>query len=79
VLAAEWGTGQVLWSLFWFYILLLFLMMVFAIFGDIMRSADLSGIAKALWAIFIIVVPFFGIFIYLIVRGGTMHERPRAA
>src|SRR6202035_5239547 len=39
------------------------------------RSHDMGGWAKALWVIFIIVLPFLGVFVYLIARGGKMHER----
>jgi type VI protein secretion system component VasK len=54
--------------LIWFWLLVI-------IFGDIFRSHDLGGAAKALWVIFVIVLPFLGIFVYLIARGGKMHER----
>jgi len=50
-------------------------MLIFSLFGDIMRSHDLSGWGKALWSIGIIFFPFIGIFAYLIVRGGDMAER----
>jgi hypothetical protein len=43
--------------------------------SDIFRSHDLGGGAKALWVIFVIILPFLGIFVYLIARGGKMHER----
>ena len=52
----------------WFWLLVI-------IFGDIFRSRDMGGGAKALWVIFVIVLPFLGIFVYLIARGGKMHER----
>ncbi len=52
----------------WFWLLIV-------IFGDIFRSQDMGGGAKALWVIFVIILPFIGIFTYLIVRGGKMHER----
>jgi membrane protease subunit (stomatin/prohibitin family) len=42
---------------------------------DIFRSHDLSGGVKALWVIFVIILPFLGVFVYLIARGGKMHER----
>ena len=74
-IAADFGTGEVLWSFLWFFIFFIFILLLFQIFGDIMRSDDLSGWAKAIWVIAIIVVPFLGIFLYLIVRGGSMHER----
>ena len=45
------------------------------VFFDIFRSHDISGWAKALWVIFIIVLPFLGVFVYLVARGGKMQER----
>jgi hypothetical protein len=45
------------------------------VFMDIFRSHDIGGFAKALWVIFIIILPFLGVFVYLIARGGKMHER----
>jgi membrane protease subunit (stomatin/prohibitin family) len=48
------------------------------VFFDIFRSRDLGGGAKALWCIFIIILPFLGVFVYLIARGGKMHERQAA-
>ena len=45
------------------------------VFMDIFRSHDMGGVAKALWVIFIIILPFLGVFVYLIARGGKMHER----
>jgi Phospholipase_D-nuclease N-terminal len=79
LLAAEWGSGQVLWSLLWFFLFFVWIMLIFTIFGDIIRSQDMGGWAKAIWSIFIIFLPFLGIFIYLIARGGGMGERQVAA
>jgi hypothetical protein len=79
LLAAEFGSGQVLWSMLWFFLFFMWIMLIFMIFGDIIRSHDMGGWAKAAWSIFIIIVPFFGIFIYLIVRGGSMSERQAEA
>jgi hypothetical protein len=74
-LAAEFGTGQVFWSFLWFFLFFIWIMLIFSLFGDIMRSHDLSGWGKAIWSIFIIFLPFIGIFAYLIVRGGGMADR----
>lgn len=72
-LADLFGTMLGLFVFFiWFWLLIV-------IFGDIFRSQDMGGGAKALWVIFVIVLPFLGILIYLIARGGTMHERAEAA
>ena len=74
-LAAEFGTGQVLWSILWFFLIFLWIWLVITVFVDIMRSDDLSGGAKALWALVIIFLPYLGIFIYLISRGDKMADR----
>ena len=73
--AAEFGTGQVLWSILWLFLFVVWLWLIITLFSDIMRSDDLGGWGKALWALFIIFLPFIGIFAYLIVRGGGMGER----
>jgi ABC-type Fe3+ transport system permease subunit len=44
------------------------------VFGDIFRSKDLSGWGKALWTIFVIVLPYLGVFVYLIAWGRRMQE-----
>ncbi len=62
-------------TMMWFFLWILWLFLLFWIIFDIFRSRDLSGWAKALWLIFIIVLPFLGVLVYLIVRGSSMHER----
>ena len=75
LLAAEWGTGQVLWSILWFFLFVMWLMLVFNVFADIMRAQSMSGWAKALWTTGIIFLPFLGVFLYLIVNGDDMNRR----
>ena len=74
MLLAEFGTGQVFWSMLWFFLFFIWIWMLIVVFGDIFRSPDLSGWGKALWSIFIIVVPYLGVFVYLIARGHKMQE-----
>ena len=74
LLAAEFGTGQVLWSILWFFLFFMWIWLVITVFADIIRS-DMSGWGKALWAIGIIFLPFLGVFLYLIVNGGDMGAR----
>jgi hypothetical protein len=71
---AEFGTGQVFWSMVWFFLFFIWIWLLIVIFGDIFRSRDLSGWGKALWSIFIIVLPYLGVFVYLIARGHKMQE-----
>lgn len=74
MLAAEWGTGQVLWSIVWFTLFFIWIWMLIAVFADIFRSHDLGGVAKFLWIAFVIVTPYLGVFVYLIARGHKMGQ-----
>ena len=79
MLAAEFGTGQVFWSMLWFFLFFIWIWLLIVIFGDIFRSDDLSGWGKALWSIFIIFLPYLGVFVYLIARGHKMQEHSMKA
>jgi hypothetical protein len=74
VLADEFGTGQVFWSILWFFLFFIWLWLLITVFTDIFRSHDLGGWAKALWTIFVVFIPYLGVFVYLIARGHKMHE-----
>jgi len=63
------------WSMLVLFIWIAWIWLVVSIFVDIFRSDDLGGWSKALWSIFVLLVPFLGVFIYLIVRGGSMQQR----
>ena len=69
----------VFWTMLWFFAFFILIWLLIIVFSDIFRSHDMGGFAKALWCIFIIVLPFLGILIYLIARGGSMHERQAKA
>ena len=73
-LIAEFGTGQVLWSMIWFFLFFIWIWILITVFIDLFRSHDLSGWVKALWFIFILLLPLIGVLVYLIARGGKMHE-----
>jgi hypothetical protein len=81
MLFAEFGTGQVFWSMLWFFLFFMWMYLLIVVFGDIFGSPDLSGWGKALWTIFVILLPYLGVFVYLIARGHKMqeHSRQRAA
>ncbi|MGO9490255.1 MAG: SHOCT domain-containing protein [Solirubrobacteraceae bacterium] len=66
--------GDALLTVLEFAILFLWIWIAIGVVFDIFRSSDLSNWGKALWVIFIIVVPYIGVLVYLIVRGHTMHE-----
>jgi hypothetical protein len=74
LMAAEWGTGEVLWTMLWFFLWMIWIWMLVMVFSDIFRSPDLGGWGKALLTVFVLVLPYLGVFVYLIARGGRMHE-----
>ena len=63
------------WTMLWFFLFIAWLFLLFTLFADIFRSKDMGGWAKALWVLFIIILPIIGSLVYLIVRGRSMHER----
>ena len=67
--------GSFLLAMFEFFIFFAWFMCLWWIFGDLFRSRDLGGLAKTVWALFIIVLPFLGMFVYLLVRGHGMNDR----
>jgi hypothetical protein len=67
--------GSFLLALFEIFLFFAWFMCLFWIFGDIFRSKDLGGVARTLWVLFVIFVPWLGILVYLIARGRGMQER----
>jgi membrane protein implicated in regulation of membrane protease activity len=63
------------WTILEIFLWVLWIWIVIVILIDIFRSRDLSGWAKALWFLFVLFIPLIGVLVYLIVRGGSMHER----
>ena len=73
------ATDNPLLNLFWtmveIFFFVIWIWILITVLIDVFRSRDLSGWAKALWLVFIVFLPLFGVLIYLIARGGSMHER----
>ena len=65
-------------TMLYFFLFIIWIWLLIMVFSDIFRSHDMGGGAKALWVIFVIVLPFLGVFVYLIARGGKMHEHQAA-
>jgi len=66
---------SVFWTIFEIFLWIIWIWILIWIFTDIFRSHDLSGWGKALWFLFVLFLPLIGVLVYLIVRGGSMHER----
>jgi hypothetical protein len=74
MLAAEFGTGQVFLSMLWFFLFITWFWLLITVCSDLFRSRDLSGWAKAAWAVFVVFLPYLGVFAYLAIRGHKIGE-----
>ena len=75
MLAADFALGEALWTVFVIFLWITWLWLLFAIFGDLFSDPEESGWGKAGWTVLVLILPYLGIFIYLIARGGGMAER----
>jgi Phospholipase_D-nuclease N-terminal len=62
------------WTMLYFFVFFIWILLLFRVFVDIFRSHDMGGFIKACWFIFVVALPFLGVFVYLIVRGHKMAE-----
>jgi len=79
MLLAEWGNGDVFWAMFEFFLFFIWIWLLIVVFSDIFRSHDLGGFAKAMWVLFVIVLPYLGVVVYFIARGDKMSHRAAEA
>ncbi len=78
MLASSYPILDAFLTMLYFFLFIIWIWLLIMVFIDIFRSHDMGGVAKALWVIFIIILPFLGVFVYLVARGGKMHERAAA-
>jgi hypothetical protein len=78
MLATTYPLLSIFWTMIEFFFFFLWIWLAIMVFSDIFRSHDMGGGGKALWVIFIVLLPFRGVFAYLLFRGGSMHERAAA-
>jgi hypothetical protein len=75
MLATDYPFLDVMWTMAVFFIWILWIWLLFTVFADIFRRHDISGLAKTGWIVFAILLPFLGVFIYLITQNVGMTER----
>ena len=73
--AQDYPLLNLFWTMFWIFIWVLWLFLLFRVIFDIFRSHDLGGWGKAGWLVFVIILPYLGVLVYLIARGGKMQDR----
>jgi hypothetical protein len=75
MLAYDYPLLGALWTMFVFFLWIVWFFLLFRVVADIFRSHDLSGWGKAAWLAFVILLPFLGVFAYVIARGDAMGQR----
>ena len=75
MLAYDFPILGLFWTLMFWFLWLAWILLLFKVIVDIFRSRDLGGVAKAFWALFVVVIPWLGVLVYLIARGGSMTDR----
>jgi hypothetical protein len=63
------------WTMLWFFLWIMWFVLLFRIIGDVFRDDTLSGWGKTGWLVFVLVLPFLGVFVYVIARGRNMGRR----
>ena len=75
MLAADYPFLDVLWTMLIFFLWIIWFWILITVFIDLFRRKDTSGVSKVLWIIFVILVPFLGVFVYLLVNHDGMADR----
>lgn len=66
---------NVFWTMFWLFLWILWIFLVIRVIMDVFRSEDMGGWAKAGWVALVVILPLFGVLMYLIARGSSMQAR----
>jgi hypothetical protein len=72
VLGVQWGSGEVFLSLLGLAVFAIWVWLVIAVFVDVFSAHDLSGVARVGWVLLVVVLPYLGVIVYLLARGGRM-------
>ena len=75
MLAADYPFLDLLWTMFIFFLFIIWIWILITVFADIFRRRDVGGGTKALWIVFVIVLPYLGVLVYLIANHDGMAER----
>ena len=75
MLASDYPFLDILWTMFIFFLFIIWIWILITVFADIFRRRDIGGGSKALWIIFVIVLPYLGVLVYLIANHDGMADR----
>jgi len=73
--ASNYPLASAIWTMFVFFAWVVWIWLLFMVFADVFRRRDLSGLGKAGWSVFVLLVPFIGVLVYLIAQGSQMSDR----
>ena len=79
MLATSYPAGGIFLTMLWFFLFVIWIWILITIFADLFRRHDISGWIKALWIIFVIILPYLGVLVYLIAEHKGMAERSMQA
>jgi len=68
------GFFDIVWSIFWLFLMVAWFWVMISVVSDIFRSKDMNGVTKALWVAFVMLIPWLGVLVYLFARGDKMQE-----
>ncbi|MCV6825804.1 MULTISPECIES: SHOCT domain-containing protein [Halocynthiibacter] len=68
------GFFDIIWSIFWLFLMVAWFWVMIGVVTDVFRSRDLNGFAKAAWVAFVILIPWLGVLCYVLIRGDKMNE-----
>ncbi|MEM6482237.1 MAG: SHOCT domain-containing protein [Pseudomonadota bacterium] len=72
------GFFDIIWSIFWLFLMVAWFWVMISVVSDIFRSKDLNGLSKAIWIGAVMLLPWLGVLAYLVLRGDKMQEHNRA-
>ena len=75
MIASSYPFLEVFWTMLIFFVFVIWIWILITVFSDIFRRHDISGFAKTMWIIFVIILPYLGVFVYLIAEHAGMTER----
>lgn len=79
ILATNYPLSEIFWTILFFFVFVVWLMILFNVLGDLFRRHDTTGATKVLWILFIVVLPYIGTFAYLLTQHNGMVERAQKA
>ena len=75
MLAADYPFLDILWTMFIFFLFIIWIWILITVFADVFRRKDIGGGMKAIWIIFVILLPYLGVLVYLIANHDGMADR----